>query len=88
MEGIDREAGIVGKGGQLCRFGGGDRLDPGIGMEAVAGLLGLFKAKLAGRARFDAMRRQQFAHFGELPGIVGGDHELAGDSAVVGHAHI
>ena len=30
------------------------------------------------------MGRQQFAHLGELAGIVGRDHEFAGDSAMLG----
>jgi len=43
-----------------------------------------------GQARhdtLDAVRRQQFAHFGELARIVGRDHELACDSIVLSHLH-
>ena len=39
-------------------------------------------AELACRNRLDAVRRQQFAHLGELARVVGRDHELACDSAV------
>jgi len=34
------------------------------------------------------MRRQQFAHLGELAGIVGRDHELAADSTMLDHEHL
>ena len=79
---IDHEAGIVGKGRQLRRLGGGDRLDRRIGAKRLAGFLGLAEAQFARGNGFDAMRRQQFPHLGELAGIVGRDHEPAGDSTV------
>src|SRR6185436_19375128 len=79
---IDHEAGIVGKGRQLRGFGGGDRLDRRIGAKGVAGFLGLSQTQLTRGNRLDAMRREQFPHLGELAGIVGRDHEPAGDSTV------
>ena len=39
------------------------------------------KAKLAGRHRFDAVGREQFAHLAQLAGIMRGDDEPAGDAA-------
>ncbi len=79
---IDHEAGIVGKGRQLRGFRGRDRLDRRIGAERLAGFLGLAEAEFACGNRLDAVRRQQFPHLGELAGIVGRDHEPAGDSTV------
>jgi hypothetical protein len=48
-------------------------------VKGLAGLLGLGKTKLAGRDSRHTVRGQQLAHLGELAGIVGRDHELAGD---------
>ena len=79
---IDHEAGIVGKGRQLRGLRRRDRLDRRIGAKRLAGFLGLAEAEFARGNRLDAMRRQQFPHLGELAGIVGRDHELAGDSTV------
>ncbi len=59
------------------------RLDHRIGAKRIAGFVGFAEAEFAGRNRLDAVRRQQFAHLGELAGIVGRDHELAGDSTML-----
>src|SRR4051812_46129064 len=79
VERVDHEAGIIGEGRKLRGLRRGDRLDRGVGAKARSGLLGFVEAKLAGRYRFDTMRRQQFAHLGKLAGIVGRDDEFAGD---------
>jgi hypothetical protein len=34
------------------------------------------------------VRRQQFTHLDELAGIVGRDHELAGEEAMLSHEHL
>ena len=81
-ERIDRQAGIVGEGGQAGGLGRGLRLDPRVGAEAGAGFLGLRELELARRHRVDAERREQVAHLGELARIVRGDDQAAGDEAV------
>ena len=58
------------------------RLDGGVLGEHVAGLVGHGQAELAGRHRLDPERRQQLLHLAQLAGIVGGDHDLAGQRAV------
>src|ERR1700730_5124800 len=78
----DRQSGIIRERRQLRRFRRGHRLDLRIGAKAVAGLVRFAEAEFARRYRLDAMRRQQFAHLGELARIGGRDHELACDSAV------
>ena len=88
IERVDHQSGIVGEGRQLRGLRRRHRLDPRIGAKGVAGLVGLAEAEFAGRDRLDAVRRQQFAHLGELAGIVGRDHELAGDSTMLSHALI
>ncbi len=47
---------------------------------ACLGRLG--QAKLPGRDRFDPEGGQQFAHFTQLAGIVGRDHNLADQRAM------
>src|SRR5882762_7087246 len=84
---VDYQSGIVGERRELRGLGRGGRLDLRIGAKRVANLVGLAKAKLAHRYRLDAVRRQQFAHFGELARIVGRDHELACDSTVLSHLY-
>ena len=86
VERVDGDARIVGESRQLRGLCRGDRLDLRVGGKAVAGLVGLAEAEIAGRDRLDAVRRQQFPHLGKLAGIVGRDHELACDSAVFSHA--
>ena len=53
----------------------------------VTGFLGLAQSQFTRRHRLDAVRGQQFAHLGELAGIVGRDHEPAGDSTVQSHGY-
>ena len=69
VERIDHEAGIVGERRQLCRLRRGDRLDPRVGLEGLAGFFGLAKPEFAGGDRFDAVGREQFAHLASLPGL-------------------
>jgi len=85
IERVDHQAGIVGKRRQLRGLRGGDRLDSCIGAKRVAGLVRFAEADFARRYRLDAVRPQEFAHLDELAGIVGRDHELACDSAVLSH---
>ena len=69
--------------------GGGMRLDAGIFGEGGAGLLGLGQAELAGRDEVEAERRQQLLEFGELAGVVGGQHQpvAAARSGQLGSRH-
>ena len=76
-ERIDHQAGIVGEGSLAGRARRGHRLDARIRGESLAGFLGLAQPEFAGRLRFDAERRQQLAHFGQLAGIMRGDHHRA-----------
>ncbi len=76
------------KAGSCAALAAATALIRALAPKAVAGLVGLAEAELAGRYRLDAVRRQQFAHLGELAGIVGRDHELAGDSAVHGSSRL
>ena len=66
------------KAGSCAALAAAIALIVGIGAKVCAGFVGLAEAELAGGYRLDAVRRQQFAHLGELAGIVGRDHELAG----------
>ncbi len=92
-ERIDHQTGIVGEGGAAGRDRGGHRLDARVvGEGACRFPSGSAQAELAGRLRGDAIRREQLAHFGELAGIVGGDHQRAAEFAMVprltGRTHI
>ena len=80
-ERIDHQTGVVGKGRLAGGLGRGHRLDARIGGKSFAGFLRLGKPKFAGRLRFDAERREQLAHFGQLAGIVRGDDDRAGEFA-------
>ena len=87
VERIDREAGIVGKGGQSGRLGRGLRLDARVVAKRHSGLVRFRQPKFARRYGVDAVRRKQFAHFGELAGIMRRDNQTAGDTAVRGLDH-
>ena len=78
-ERIDHQAAVVGKGGAAGRFRRGHRLDARIFGEGLAGFRRLGEPEFAGRLRFDTEGRQQFAHFGELAGIMRGDDDGAGE---------
>src|SRR5580704_5050090 len=79
VERIDHKAGIVGKSGQAGRKRGGFRLDARVVAKAHAVFVRLRQIEFTRRYGVDAVRRKQFAHLGELAGIMGRDHETAGD---------
>src|SRR6185312_3785974 len=74
----DDEAGIVTERGEEAALGPRPGLERGVGLEGVAGLLGLGKAELGGADRLDAIGREQHGELVELAGIVGGDQQLPG----------
>jgi len=76
---VDHQTGVVGESGAARCPCGGLGLDARILGEGLAGFLRLRKVELARRLRFDAERRQQFAHFLELARIVGRDYDRAGE---------
>ena len=51
--------------------------------EAGAGFLRLAEAEFARRNRLDPEWRQQFAHFAQLAGVMGRDHQPSGDAAMM-----
>ena len=79
VERIDHEAGIVGKSGQAGRKRCGLRLDARIVAKAHAVLVRFRQIEFTRRYGVDAVRRKQFAHLGELAGIMGGDNQATGD---------
>jgi hypothetical protein len=84
---VDHEAGIIGKSRKLHRIRRRDRLDRRIGAKRAADFFRFVEAEFARGNGFDAVRRQQFPHLGKLAGIVGRDHEPAGDSTVQSHGY-
>src|SRR5208282_1163154 len=85
VECIDREAGIVGKSGQAGCNRCGLGLDACIVAKAHAVLVRFRQIEFTRRYGVDAVRRKQFTHLGELAGIMGRDHETAGDAAMLPH---
>src|ERR1700722_3578151 len=85
VERIDHQAGIVGEGGQAGRSRRGLRLDARVVAKAHAGLVRFYEIEFTRRYGVDAVRRKQFAHLGELAGIMRRDHETAGDAAMLTH---
>ena len=85
VERIDHQAGIVGESGQAGRKRCGLGLDARIVAKAHAVLIRFRQIEFTRRYGVDAVRRKQLAHLGELAGIVGRDHEAAGDAAMLAH---
>src|SRR5580704_8782695 len=79
VERIDHQAGIIGKSGQAARKRCGLRLDPRVVAKAHAVLVRFWQIELTRRYGVDAVRRKQFAHLGELAGIMGGDNQTTDD---------
>jgi hypothetical protein len=82
VQSINCQPRVIGKGGEIRRPGRRLGLYTGIFPEACASFVGLNKANFAGRNRVNAERRKQFAHFPQLAGIVGRDHQPSGNSTM------
>ena len=82
---IDHQAGIVGEGGQSGCNRRGLCLDLRVVAKAHAVFVRFRQIEFTRRYGVDAVRRKQFAHLGELAGIMGRDHETAGDVAMLAH---
>ena len=78
VEGIDHEAGIVGKGRQAGRRCRRLRFDARVFAERRAGFFWFAQSHLTCRYGLDPVGRQQLAHFLELPGIMGGYDQTTG----------
>src|SRR6185437_9925690 len=76
---IDHQAGVVGEGRLAGRLGCGHRLDARVLGESLSGFGRFAEPQFADRLRRDAVGREQFAHFGELAGIMCGDNDRAGE---------
>src|SRR6185437_4171141 len=63
------------------------RLDPGVFDKSRAGFLRLVEVKLAGRDDVEVEGLQQLAEFGELAGVVRGDHQPVTGMETQGFAH-
>src|SRR6516164_3820796 len=87
-ERIDRKPGIVGEGGQAGRLGGRFGLDAGVVAKAQPRLVRFLQSQFPRRCGVDPVRRKQLAHFSELAGVVGRDHEAPGKAAMEKSAHI
>ena len=85
VERIDHQAGIVGEGGQAGRKRCGLGLDARVVAKAHAGLVRFLQVEFTRRYGVDTVRRKQFAHLGELAGIMRRDHETPGDAAMLVH---
>ena len=76
----DAKPGIVGQRRQARRICGSQRLDPGIALEAVLGLVRLGQTQRPGRDHLDPERRQQFENLAQLALVVAGQDQPGANS--------
>src|ERR1700675_2334674 len=84
VERVDHQAGIVGEGRQTGCNRCGLGLDARIVAKAHAVFVWFWQIELTRRYGVDAVGRKQFAHLGELAGIMGGDNQATGDGTTDG----
>ena len=79
IERLDEQPGVVGERRQLCGPSGRRGLDARIFAKRHSVFIRLGQSELTGRHGGYPIRRKQFAHFGKLAWIVGGDHQTIGN---------
>jgi hypothetical protein len=82
----DRQTAVVGERRQAARPRCRQRLEPGIGDEAVAVLDRLGEAEIAGAGHRDSVGCDEVGNLGDLAAIMAGDQQAVGNESAMRHA--